>query len=102
MRNYNIQWTHLDQIFCLTEGQRVAVVFICTSELLLEEPGAWEVKQLQASCCQLVESHLQVVLGLSTEALHQDDAVGDRCHPGISCLLVVSNLRCHPSVCLLS
>ena len=50
---------------------------------------------------QGVESHLQVILRLPTEAFHQDDAVSDCCHPSISCLLVVSNLRCHRSVCLL-
>ena len=50
---------------------------------------------------QVMESHLQVILRLPTEASHQDDAVGDSSHPSISCLLVVSNLKCHRSVCLL-
>merc|ERR1719430_584634 len=60
----------LDQIFCLTEGQRVALVFVRTPELLLQQ---------------------QVVLGFSAQTLHQDDAVGDRCHPSVSRFLVVSN-----------
>ena len=40
-----------------------------------------------------MEGHLQVVLGFSAQTLHQDDAVGDCCHPSVSRFLIMSNLR---------
>ena len=39
-------WSNLDEIFCLTEGQRVTVVLVRAPELLLQEPCGWKVEQL--------------------------------------------------------